>query len=227
LKGSGKKMKVKAILVLVAVVLGFASTGKAVPVNPLAIKLSDGMTAPVVVFDGSPLDANPTIGAVTYIGSVGGWNLNVTTGIGLPAQGTPLTVDMDLNSVNAGVGTLSVELWNAVYVPALVNLTSAIGGTTDGSVLANVYVDPIPFGHASPIMSLGPFGPGAFSGTASANGVPQMIGYTEEVIITHRERGITSFNMSLRGHPVPDGGLTVAMLGLAVAGLGIVRRRLA
>src|SRR4051795_10224471 len=64
----------------------------------LSLTLSSGATT-FVVADGSALDFNPAVGQITFIGAVGTWNLNVTTG----TLGTSPQV-IDLNSVDTVTG---------------------------------------------------------------------------------------------------------------------------
>ena len=61
------------------------------------LKLSAGASS-VDVLDGSALDSNPAAGVVTFIGSVGNWTVNVSTGV---EGSTPL---LDLNSVDSTSG---------------------------------------------------------------------------------------------------------------------------
>ena len=73
--------------------MGLAGTQPAEAAIQLTLA-SGGST--VTVDDGGVGDANPAAGVITYIGAVGGWEFNVTTGsiVGSP---NPL---IDLNSVN-------------------------------------------------------------------------------------------------------------------------------
>src|SRR5579859_2598941 len=61
------------------------------------LKLSSGASS-VDVLDGSLLDSNPLPGVVTFIGAVGSWTVNVSTGV---EGSTPL---LDLNSVDSTAG---------------------------------------------------------------------------------------------------------------------------
>ncbi len=61
------------------------------------LKLSSGASS-VDILDGSGLDSNPSAGVVTFIGTVGNWTVNVSTG----AEGT--VPFFDLGSVNSTAG---------------------------------------------------------------------------------------------------------------------------
>lgn len=59
-------------------------------------RISDG-TSTVTVSDFGAGDSNPAAGAVTWIGSLGAWSVNVGTGITKPALGY---VDLPILNLN-------------------------------------------------------------------------------------------------------------------------------
>src|SRR4051812_33039175 len=117
------------------------------------LRLTDTADAvSVTIADNGVGDANPLVGAVTYIGAVGEFGLNVTTGISRPILGGGVLPDMDLNSVEVKFSgtkadTLTIMLtdtgWNPTLTPTL--LTQEVGGTKAGSIGAvtfNSFIDP-------------------------------------------------------------------------------------
>jgi hypothetical protein len=157
------------------------------------------------------LDGTATVGAVSFNGVVGTFSVNVTTGVSKPVIGGFNVSRIDLNSINvsgSAAGQLKIELTDTDFsLPVSPNpytLKSFIGGTTDGTVDLDQFVDLSnnEFGIGPPgpniplVLSQGPFGPGAFSGTASGNiNIVNPFSITEEVLITHTAAGnITSFN---------------------------------
>ncbi len=82
----------------------------------MRLYLDDGLGHSVTVPDGDPLDAHPSVGVITFIGSLGVasvWQVNVTTGISKPVIGGPTSAEIDLNSLSVsstGGGTLTIGL---------------------------------------------------------------------------------------------------------------------
>ncbi|MGA2557954.1 MAG: hypothetical protein ABSG04_16925 [Verrucomicrobiota bacterium] len=70
----------------------------------------------------------------------------------------------------------------------------------------------------------GTFNPAAFSGTSDGSVVaPAPYGLSEVVVTTPSSVAGASFNYYIA---VPDGGLTVAMIGCVFVGLAVIRSRL-
>jgi hypothetical protein len=191
--------------------------------------LSDGVVA-VTIVDGGPYDSSPQAGVVTYNGAVGAnWTLNVTTGLSKPTIGTVTQPRMDLNSVNAtsrGAGTMTIMFSDDGFGPSNGSLVSKIGGTTQGQVTMNTYVDAGNgiFALTTPLTAQGPLGTGAFASSQNYNlvmGGNLPFSVTEVATITHSEKAVTSFSEDLR---VPDAGMTLALLGSSLIGLAAFAR---
>jgi hypothetical protein len=91
------------------------------------------------------------------------------------------------------------------------------------------------FGTSTLLSTGGPFR-GAFSGTAPATfPVPGPFSLTEKIVIVQSVRGTTSFGTTVIDPvdpvvapivTVPDAGATAPLLGLALLGIGLARRKL-
>ena len=103
-------MKKFTVLAVGALLLAGITTSA----NALSIRLVSGSDS-MTLSDNSLGDINPTTGAVTFIGSVGDFVFNVSTGISKPVLGSASNPFMDLVSVdissnNASPASLQIFL---------------------------------------------------------------------------------------------------------------------
>ncbi len=182
-------------------------------------------------------DMSGLLGVVQFTSDIGSaWAVNITTGLSKPIlPANSHLVKLHLNSVNVsstGPGTLAITLTDTGYLLPLSDrwmFRHYVGGTTNGTVTAETYydLDNAEFGMGSTLGTLGPFGPGAFSGTAHLQINPvtsDPFSMTQRVTIVHTKAfQITSFDSELVA-TAPEPG-TLAMFGLGLAGLGFMRRR--
>lgn len=207
-----------ALLVMVA-----APGAKA---TPLTLTLNDGSNPPVIVQDGGAGDSNPTPGVVTWIGSLGVWTVNVSTGLGYPEAGSLSWPYLDLNSVNksTGAGTLEITLIQGGFTsPPPPAFLFQIGGTTQGTV--DAWACAAQTITTCNDVHLGAFSGGAFSGATPLSftdpGQPYELGI--RIQINHAGTGVSSFDAEVSSVPEPG---AYAMIGLGLAALGLLRRRI-
>ena len=153
----------------------------------LQLTLSSGATT-ITVNDNGPGDFNPSIGQITYIGAVGNWNLNVTTGT---LGSNPI---LDLSSVDtltgagSGVNALTLKFSSTGLAGPQAGFTGGVGGTlsTSGSLTYQAYVDNSNtlYGMGTPIGALLSFGPdGAFSGLNVGGSIAAGLYSATEVVV--------------------------------------------
>ena len=192
------------------------------------LTLSDGGANTVTIVDNGAGDQNSALGAVTFIGSLGIFNLNVSTGLTKPAQGSAAAPQIDLNSIDTstGAGTLTITFSEDGFTGFPGTFHDHFGGTqTNGSIVNTVLQ------NGMLLVTNGPFSTASFSGDASGaltGGAPYSL--TQSVALTFSGPGMKSFDAGGNVPPaVPDSGMTVTLLGLGLAGLagvGRLRQRL-
>ena len=183
----------------------------------------------VIVLDNGVGDAFALADVITYIGSAGTFNINVSTGLGDAA--TPALFGLDLNSVNTSLaaGTLRMTLTETDLNFGTVGsslISGLIGGTTTGSVNWSLLVDDNNvggYGVGTVAMSGATASAGAFSDSgASTLPVTDPFALTLVVDITHgASGGTTSFDFS-GSIPEPT---SLALISLALLGAGVASRR--
>ncbi len=156
------------------------------------LELSDG-TVTVTVHDGDAQDGSLLPGAVTYIGAVGPFSINVTSGLTKPTQGDAAAPQLSLSSVDTSKdgGVLTIRFSDTDFTPAPVGgFVASTGGTvaSGGNVAFAVYANSsnIPLDTSGAVLiSQGPF-TGAFSGDANGSGVDAVpYSITVKATITH------------------------------------------
>ena len=225
-----KHKKASIIIASAAMLAAGTQFAGAVP----TLTLFDGTTT-ITVVDGGVGDSNAAAGAVTWVGTIGVWSVNVSTGITTPVT-TPPYPHLDLNSqdTSTAAGTLTIK-WSDTGNPANnKGMTLNIGGTvesvTSASLTYRLYGDAGNTALATTTLlgTDGPFGPGAFSQNGHTSvglgGLGPNFSLTQQIVITHTGAGTTSFNAE--SQVVPDGGTTIALLGGSMLGLGAIRRKL-
>ncbi len=104
----------KFLMIFAAAMVGMAPAAlgsfiSEIPTNTPTLALAISDTEFITIADGSAQDSNIAPGAVTFMGSIGGWSINVSTGLTDPAL--PVA-QLDLNSVDVSAGTPgTLEIW--------------------------------------------------------------------------------------------------------------------
>ena len=181
-------------------------------------------------------------GSVIYTGSDDYWSVVVSTGIVSPpasGQGTFISPVMDVQ-----IQATSLAVANADLHPLTVTLGGDGFGPSSGAFLATLSGhapagngQPVTFdtlydgGNAmpatTPLTSSGSLL--NYNGTWTSAGLSLDAPYSLSEVITIQANPQQGATYSLDGSlvTVPDGGTTVMLLGAALSGLGLIRRKLA
>lgn len=205
---------------LLACVGGLAA---ALPANAaMQLMLDDPTTAGIEVTVGD-VDGD---GVISYSGAVGGFSVNVTTGVSKPMLNGPQWLGLDSIDVSGGAGELIIRLTDTGYTGTPAELEAAYGGTTVGTVDLDFLYDAAnaEFGGTSffdPAAGTAP----SFSG-AGASPVSLTGPYSLTIVadISHSGSGSSSLGAQISAVPVPA---AIWLFGSGLLGLaGFSARRI-
>ncbi|HXI70062.1 MAG TPA: VPDSG-CTERM sorting domain-containing protein [Verrucomicrobiae bacterium] len=179
------------------------------------------------------------LGTVTSLSSSGVWSFFSITGLTTPAVGSagnPI-MQLSIQATSTGAGSLYIGFANDGYT-GLGSINASIGGhvvngatetytfTTFANAANVMPTTTLPTGSA--ITSLSGSLPADANVIASGNlplTAPYVLGELVQITAAGASENSILANFSFTPAGVPDGGMTVAMLGFGLAALSIARRK--
>jgi hypothetical protein len=201
----GEKVMFKKLIVPITIVCSFfLLTGIA---SSATITLEDPNSSGslVTLSDGDGDDLNSVSGAVTYVGSIGDWYLNVTTGITKPALGSYSYPIMHLDSVDASSSSSVDEeilvTFTELNFGAVPGLIADLSATLAGSLEAEVWVN----GTKEWSIVFGPGGSDSVTGAVINGPFPTDFDIMLSVLLTHPpgDNQASSFDFEVNAIPIP------------------------
>ena len=167
-------------------------------------------------------------GGVSYSGAVGGFGFSMSTGFSKPITGSRDMIHLDSVEMSGPAGAIRILITDTGFTSPSSRAVLRIGGVAAGTVEATGYVDDsdTPFGMDT-VLSTGVMGPGSFSTSVDAglSGPSGPYSMTLDILVTHPGAvwgfDVTSFDAEI---VVPEPSV-VAMLGVGLVAMGMIRRR--
>lgn len=216
-------MKLKLLLTTVSAAAGLLLSAPLVRADATLTLISGGTTTSV----------SAVSGVAMFNGAVGSWTLNVDTGLGAGAIGPQPKLDLSFDAIGSAGAMPLYIIWSQNNNSPAGGMEGTIGGTLDSglSVTFDNYYNTNNAVVAT-LAGLGTFlaGPPTFTGSpfsASSSGTIVASGQYDLSEVIEVQDGVsggqTSGDANL--HVLPDGGLTLAMLGCGLVGLAGLRAR--
>jgi len=225
-------MRTIKTLIVGAAVVGSAAIANAIPALYISTTGAAGSYTEV---------ATSASGLVTYstTSGPGVWTIQIDSGETKPVLSTATSPAMDLGIIasSTGVGSLYVAFEDIGFDTAAIGELMSIGGHIVSGAAETYSFESFADTANTQATTTLPTGSvlgspltGSFSSTTSGGSelvtLPNSSAYALGVIVEITAAGATSTSIDASLEPVPDGGATALLLGAALSGLALLKRKL-
>ena len=205
-----------ALLSAVLAVAGFAQVARATPTSAglYLIDTATGQTA---------FAADNASGIANFVGTVGDYSVNISATGTTISGGVAPSLDLDVANAHAGAGatTLQVFYSDGAFGPTTAGYSLVTTGPASGGpITSSAYLGSTFFSQTTTLASSVDVYPFIVNGTGLINASSYYL--TLEDVISGSEVSVDSHFIT-----VPDGGATMMLLGIALSGVGLLRKKLA
>jgi len=191
------------------------------------LTLSDGMGHSVDIVDGGLGDACPMADCVTFVGAIGNWSLNVTTGLDGSASAPAIIHLNSADTAVANAGTLTLVFSDTGFsaMPPGFLFTASVFGTAGFNGSFSMFGDAgnTLFAETTQIGSTLDLTGSGTKSVVGSNGLGSLYSLTEVVTLSfNNNAGNASFDAGLEAVPEPG---SIVLLGMALMGCAVVSRR--
>ena len=203
------KTKFLKLAGLTMTVAALGTSAYATPIGTLTLSDNAGNTSGPIVTTGA--------GALSYVGTIGGWTLNIASGIENGSSTAPALI---LSSLNANFSDSTIG--NVLTIEFTMSDVGPLAGTFNNNVTALVSGVAVTF---DVLVDGSPISVPTGASTGSTTGATS-IGI-RATLTASSGSGLANISDLLTDPPsVPDGGTTVLLLGAALSAIGLFRKKM-
>ena len=192
--------------------------------NSVFITDNGGAGTCVGIVPADCVDKNGAVNVVTFIGVIGTWSLNVSTG---SSHGALAGTDLDLNSVNntTAAGTLTIQFSDDGF-PTATGHDFSVGGTLSGPMTVSFkeFSGANRFDQTTQLGSTLTFNTNPFNGATAGVSLAGQPALTLVATLTATGAAGTSFDAQLT--PVPEPASVALFGGVLLLSVGAIRRKM-